>query len=681
MDDYTAIVELGGVTTAEFPALERDLDYIVNYYLPFPTGPLQEVVLPDVSQSSSVTVAITAQEAVSFNVTHAATVAVGLTLSHNQTFTWTETSAADAIVPLSQAATWTVDHVANADVAIDAYQGSDWLPIHDGSVEVFIELTQIDTWVIGHAATVAVALTLSHNQTWSIDASASVHAEFELDGSSTWQIVHTTTVVSEYNLSNNSDWTVVSSGEIELEIALVHDVRWDVEGSATFVAETLLSQIGAFNVTHTATAHVAIDIEYDIAFSIQHRGVIRTKDRVNEALPVWSFEPNWSEGILETLEWMTDVLRSPSGAEQRRSLRPFPRRSFEFSIALQGGDRAFFNNLVFAHGAHDWYLPLWHDSHYLDADVGVDDFVIPCSTAAGNFRVGEFLFIGQGGSRKFEIVEVLSISGGNVTLVEPLDNAWMAGTQIYPVRLARFTEQPAPRRESDNTVTSQIRFRIIEQNGGIPVPSGLDTYRSFNVLSVVPDDNETLDLGYERILEEVDNQTAIPLIYDSANISFPVQKHSWALNGRSEHSEFLSLVYDLRGKARPLWLPTFFEDFTLAAEGAAGSTSLHVANVGYTATGGPRDSRRDIMIELLDGSRLYRRITASTALGDAEVLAVDSPLPALSFTNVFRISFMALNRLNQDQIELNHETDVEGVTRVVATFRSTPDLRQANVGF
>ena len=49
-------------------------------------------------------------------------------------------------------------------------------------------------------------------------------------------------------------------------------------------------------------------------------------------LPVWTIRPNWKGGILERLEWLTDVLASDTGVEQRRSVRPTPRRSFEITV-------------------------------------------------------------------------------------------------------------------------------------------------------------------------------------------------------------------------------------------------------------------------------------------------------------------------------------------------------------
>ena len=73
-----------------------------------------------------------------------------------------------------------------------------------------------------------------------------------------------------------------------------------------------------------------------------------------EDLPIWTFRPNWSGGVTERLEWLTDVLPSRVGAEQRRGLRLSPRRSLEFQLLLHGEERTFFDLMLQALGSSDF---------------------------------------------------------------------------------------------------------------------------------------------------------------------------------------------------------------------------------------------------------------------------------------------------------------------------------------
>ena len=209
-----------------------------------------------------------------------------------------------------------------------------------------------------------------------------------------------------------------------------------------------------------------------------------------------------------------------------------------------------------------------------------------------------------------------------------------------------------------------------------------DIYRGFGVVTSPPDEADTLNYGYERMLEELDNQTGIPYRRDTAGIAFTKQKYNWVLAGRAQHKSFRQLAYSLRGRAVPVWLPTFFSDFTVVDSTPTNDSYLIVQDTQFTALGGASENRRDICIELIDGSRLYRRIVSSTTLsGNREVLGVDTPFfEGLNAASVLRVSFMTLSRLDQDSIEIVHQTDSAGVATVTTTFRAAPNIRQPLAG-
>jgi hypothetical protein len=55
-------------------------------------------------------------------------------------------------------------------------------------------------------------------------------------------------------------------------------------------------------------------------------------DGRRQRAPRLEHPPNWKNGITETLEWLSDVLRNSYGAEQVRALRLSPRRTFEVTF-------------------------------------------------------------------------------------------------------------------------------------------------------------------------------------------------------------------------------------------------------------------------------------------------------------------------------------------------------------
>ena len=87
-----------------------------------------------------------------------------------------------------------------------------------------------------------------------------------------------------------------------------------------------------------------------------------------------------------------------------------------------------------------------------------------------------------------------------------------------------------------------------------------------------------------------------------------------------------------------------------------GGAVLPVAWCGYTLFGLGQPNRKDVRIELVDQTVLYRRITAAVEGGDVENLTLDASLAGSSIAPEYvrSISFMALSTLASDEVEIEH---------------------------
>lgn len=384
----------------------------------------------------------------------------------------------------------------------------------------------------------------------------------------------------------------------------------------------------------------------------------------------WGFAPDWSSPITERLAWLTDVLQSPLGGEQRRALRIAPRRSFAASMLVEGRERAFFDLARSGWGARVWAVPVWHDVQQLAADLPAASSRINCDVSQRDFRAGGLALLRGDTAFDTEAVEILAIDATGLQLKRPTQQLWRAGTALYPIRTARIAEFDSTRL-TDMLTRAQVTFDLAEPSDW-PAALPATLYRGRPVFEQRPDESEDLSVGYERLLLTLDNGTSLPAVTDTASRNFGLQQHRWLLAGRAESAAWRSLVYGLRGRAKSVWVPTHANDFTLTKP-AAGSL-LTVERVGYSRFGVGTQGRRDIRIELVNGTVIYRRITAATEGASTEDLSLDSDLPsAINPADVGRISYMALCRLADDTVELEHLTDAEGVTRAAITWRGVRD--------
>jgi len=388
----------------------------------------------------------------------------------------------------------------------------------------------------------------------------------------------------------------------------------------------------------------------------------------------WAFVPDWGDGVTETLSWATDILQSESGMEQRRAIRLAPRREFGAGMLVEGRERQLLDLQLFGWGSRVWALPIWPDVQLLQVGVPIGATRITCATTGRDFVGGGLALLRSESAFGVEVVEVLSVGPSGLTLKRATQQAWPAGTRLYPARPAQLIEQPSSTRLTDRADRFDARFLIVEACEWPPVmPATL--YRGWPVLEERPEESEDQTRTYQRLLLELDSGSAIPMTTDTAGRAFPVMQQRWLLAGRAEQSAYRSLVYALNGRQAALWVPTHAEDLTLAAVVTSVATTLDIEAIGYTRFAMARPGRRDIRIELHDGTVLHRRITGSTELSaDVERLAIDSTLGRqVEPADVRRISWLVLCRMDSDSVTIDHETDADGVARSAIMFRGVRD--------
>lgn len=425
-----------------------------------------------------------------------------------------------------------------------------------------------------------------------------------------------------------------------------------------------------YTVTVSTDGPPVVDANIKWQFDVQSLSVPITGSRIT----IWSFSPNWDGGILERLEWMTSVVTGPLGTEQRRSLRIAPRRSFQINLIANKRERAYMELSCFNWGARNWAIPVWIDVQELSSDVKAGDLTIPAVTDGRDFRVGGLLTLRGATAFDYEAREIASFDATSITLDRPLLNDWPKGTKLYPVRTARLVEQPTMTRLTDEAISAKAQFMLMEPSDwGKNWPA--DSYRGYPILKQPPEESDDLTNTYARLLQIVDNNSGLPLYVDTASLGFTAQAHKWQMHGRDQHTLWRSFFYYMAGQWRSVWVPTFAADLVPVDRAIAGNTTIDVEWVGYSRFGVGQPARRDIMITMKDGTQLFTRILDAQELTEStERLSLEAAWgKTYEASDFLRISYMAWCRLDQDFIEIQHETDIEGLSTAKAVFRSLRD--------
>lgn len=372
---------------------------------------------------------------------------------------------------------------------------------------------------------------------------------------------------------------------------------------------------------------------------------------VGNRVATWPFRPNWKYRVVERLEWLTDVLEAYDGTEQRRQLRGAPRRGFDFQFIAAAGDRQHLDAMLWQWQARLFVLPIFTDPGRLGAAALMDDDTLSLPTTDMAYRVGGFAVL-KSSNLQTEAVKVIGVNAGGLTLEDGLRGAWPAGTRVYPAELARLRASQPVTAHTAGVDELAVQFDV-ELNVNITAVDSAASYRGYPVLEEQPNWRENISAEYRRTLRLLDNRTGVVGVDDQRGRPTVMQDYLWTRYGRPAIATLRAWLHARKGRLIALWVPSFRADITLVAPVVAGQAVMSIQRMEYTRYLQQEIGRRDIVIRLRDGNRIYKRIDAATEIdANTEQLILSSTMGQdVDPADVVMISFMQLSRLESDAVE------------------------------
>lgn len=381
------------------------------------------------------------------------------------------------------------------------------------------------------------------------------------------------------------------------------------------------------------------------------------------------FPPDWQRGVIERLEWLTDILTSYNGTEQRVALRQAPRRSVEYNyLVITPQERRRLENIFFAWGAQRWAVPIWTDCTTLSGEIPAGTEYLPIQPGSYDYHVGGMLIF-MAGTGQYEVYEIQALAPGGITLTTETTIDWPVGTKICPVRIGLMDDTNKLRRWSGDSFFGTVKFRFVDQSEFAPATEST-THQGHPVMEMPPNWVRDITADYQRKLEQLDFRVGGWTHEDESLMPEVISAHHWTLINRTRVDNFRAWLYTRRGRYKATWVPTFTCDLVVVADIVLTASTLDIEHCGYAQYIAMMENRRDIRIELRNGTVFYRRILAATEIsGAVERITMDSALGVnVAAAGILRVSFMALSRLDSDAVELAWWTDT--VAEVTANFRA-----------
>lgn len=166
-------------------------------------------------------------------------------------------------------------------------------------------------------------------------------------------------------------------------------------------------------------------------------------------LPLFPVIPN-NEDILERLEYLTSIIESWEGTEQRIGTRDNPFKFTEFGFSLLRYDKVLLEAALFANvddNHKQFTIPTWQDLQILGTAAASGQAVVVVSTGSMDFEAAGLnnLVVLISGLRyynrdrgivwyEYEIREILTVNAENIILTDNLADTWAVGSLVIPAR-------------------------------------------------------------------------------------------------------------------------------------------------------------------------------------------------------------------------------------------------------
>ncbi|MCD6706850.1 MAG: hypothetical protein LT080_10425 [Thiobacillus sp.] len=423
----------------------------------------------------------------------------------------------------------------------------------------------------------------------------------------------------------------------------------------------------AFYITADTQGPPIIDAAYIFHFPAESPQV----SVVGRRVVVFVYPPNWAQPVVEKLNWLTDVMLSHGGIEQRVGLRDAPRRSLAYEVAtLTQHQSNLLETMMFGGQGRLWAVPVWTDMQHLTVAATAGSTAFACVTADFEFTDGG-LALFWNAYDQFEAVEIALVGDGVLLLTSELLATWPAGTRLYPVRLGQMPARQKFGRETGHHLAGTVEFAFDDNPAVAALDSG-DVYDGYSVYAGRTNWADPTEVEFVRQLDTIDYETGQAWVDDLSGLATILKSWHWLFKSRSEIVAFRRWLAARAGRRVPFWSLSQGDDMEVIAPIGDSHTVIHIRDIGYQRFLDGRTDRRHICIRAHSGAMFYKRIVSASALVEGEEeLTIDSPLGVGLQPNEIRsVHFMQLTRLETDAIEI--EWHHLGVAEASTMMRSLP---------
>ncbi|WP_312299141.1 hypothetical protein [Stutzerimonas nitrititolerans] len=404
------------------------------------------------------------------------------------------------------------------------------------------------------------------------------------------------------------------------------------------------------------------DVAYRATFDFGAAGSYDFKFTASLALVVhwpidWSMQPELRQSYL------TEVIESWDGSEQRISLRDQPRLSATYQYGLSDADQYLFGSLV-GNFSGQFLVPVWPMQSELIAPVSRFDakaFVLNLSAVV---TPGSRVMLSDGDAWEIAVIDAISEEG--VSFKELVKKNYRIGSRLVPIHSAWISDEANSIAHGlDVELTSaSFDFDVVEP------PAPIDDFVIFNsrrVLDVRADRSKDCTIQYKRLRETLDPGIGRRHIYDRTSGAVKYLQYSWRFFTEYDRQRFEFFSALERGSQGEFYIESPLTAMKLAKDIGPATLDITINRANYKNFLKSRTFAPAISIHLYNGTVLYRNVkSVEEGLEETEVITLRESVENINKDDVEYIAPLFLGRFESDEFNYIFDTPVDSsITKII----------------
>lgn len=363
---------------------------------------------------------------------------------------------------------------------------------------------------------------------------------------------------------------------------------------------------------------------------------------------------DWSTKPEMNIQYLTEVIESFNGTEQRIALRDQPRVSLTYQYLLDDGSLTAFD-IKYGNFGGQFLVPMWAQASELAQEVLVGDRVIHVNDDNRYISSSNTLMITDGVISEFIGVE--SVAAGVVVLTSLAKKDFILGARVVPVRNGYSSDESSATIQIDSMASHGITFDLDETTFTKPPPvDNFERYQGKHVMPFRPDRSNDISVQYQRLREHFDPTVGARSIYERTPGVVRIFSHGFRFFSEDDRQRFEDFAELQNGAQGEFWMQSAAVAMEIAEDIYDETLKLKIKPVGYRRLGNSKSFPPAITISLYNGTTLKRSLVSASTVGEFEVLILDEPLSDIKVEDVESIKPLYLCRFDSDDFSYIFDT-------------------------